>query len=480
MTDTASVPPATATSLTVSDVVSAKPPARARNLFKDKPSSFSNSRQPLLLAVLYAGRDSIGNAPLVDQVLEEIAGQAALGTLSEMNDHPFDRFLRMVTRFDLIEGATNRVVVSPSGMLHKRESNYPSTACGKPVGKNWLQQFARGADLKRRYRYGHETCSGCFADYDENSVSAYNGEIAQAYSDYAEQIEQAKELARNELIAFLHSAEAAKLLQGKLPLTDAILTGAEKLRKRASTISYWQMRQEVAKLFPSGKDGSHHNLPAEQAADRFLSAYATRVEGQLCQHYSADLARQLLARGPEHFAHVIFDCRRNLELAEEAIAAYGFLATLPLPSEEELAAMIALRSLDASSIVEQAMLPKLLVTTWLDGLLPRLRERYPEDKRLDPSLKKAYRLMPNRKPRHTNGTRYLDSGEFVTALRKHLTAEQMSSEHLAAEVNLAEDEINQILAGGQPSLTAYLTLNDWLPERGLAGVCSVDPEEEDE
>jgi hypothetical protein len=362
----------------------------------------------------------------------------------------------------LAEGETSRIVVSPTGMLHAGGAHYKDkghlkhTACGKSMNEKWMYCFARGASIHQLYRFSHKACSHCMSIGRE----LYPGEAEKAREDYKEVWEAALALAREALREGM-DGKIGDLLRHDMALNEKkfetlanILTSSKSTWQKSAEIDHqvfpgantWEIKEKIKK----------DEVPLTQNLKRF---------------FAAEVAKRALAAPRGQVATFLLtpstDERAMPNLIPQALTAYGDLGSLPLPGEVELAELLNedVERNDIHSFIQDYIIPKLLVTTWLNGLMESLREAYPENGgSLHPTILKAYRIMPGRKPKHTLGTHALNLGELFQALDSQRKQLGMNWESVAAEMNLTPENILALSKGEKPDVDTFLTLGAWVSD----------------
>lgn len=394
--------------------------------------------------------DKIASSQILQRIERQLAERIIDGSQPGTQSYEWLYFfLPLLTRLGLLEGATECVVVSPSGRLHHRDRpTADSTDCGKTVTGKWLLQFARGADIHPRYRYGHEICNGCLTTY----TSAYGNAYGNAYSKdssiarelYAADYEAAV-AAVTSTIRQLVTTKSAARLRTFAPLTADLIV---KISGCFTKTVAWQARNHAFELFADG---------LQEKAESLLEHWAVRGERSAHRAFARSLAERFCSLQRSYAIAMLF-AEVEPDLTPFAVQAYGSLADVPLPEPNVIAAALA-ASERAERSVENELLPMLLSTVWAEKMTSLIREAHHESgKNFPRMLLLAYRQLPGRKPKHHQGTHTIDQQGFVKALRSYMKEEKLSVEALAAEVNLDADEIEQVLQGEEPSLRAYFTL----------------------
>lgn len=436
--------------------------------------AYGHRREQLrsLAIAAFCAEELGSDAPALNQIEQVLVKQVLTSKISVHNLQraPWSSFfLACIGSFGLAEGETDRIVVSPTGMLHARDRQHwkdkqsasKHTSCGKSMNEKWLYRFARGGRTHQLYRFNHKSCSHCMGIGND----PYEGEGKQSREDYAEiwkdAVEQTTLLLRQALVG-----ELGDYVREQMPLDTSIFEKLVAVYAANSKAADYQLTNELNKqgiVWSTSYDlraalGKIEDATISEPLRRF---FASRLAEMILDAPRHQIASFLLT--PASSTHSAMP-----NLAVQAQAAYGSLDELPLPDAETLAGLLYEMGerRDIHTAIESFLLPKLLVSIWIDGLMQVARESFPENGgQLPETLLVAYRIMPGRKPSHTNGTHRLDLAALYQELDEHRSGIGMDWPSAAAEMNLDLAAIEAVAAGQQPDVNTFLTLAAWLRDR---------------
>lgn len=402
---------------------------------------------PVSLGLLAQNLDKIDASPVLQRIEARLVEKVICGEAPGQRSSLWDGwFLAFITVFRMFSGSTEATVVAPSGMLHRRHVTHMSTDCGKEMNEKWLLQFARGAEIDDDFKFGHKACKTCFR-YGGNQ-SAYQRDRAVSYNDFPELYAKASDLLRAYLRESL--AKYGQELQ-KIPFKTNTVASCIEAKAKWGLYSYMSREQVKQAL------GGDRTL----AASGFFNSFIPRAEKRLRYLIACELTERLQSVPADEGRAWLFRLCRQTEILKLAEQHYGSTEAIPMPEGEELAKLLAADS-SISNAFETTILPTLLTTLWLDTVMPLVRERYPEGRNLPKPILAAYRLMPNRKPRHTNGTSRFNQTAFTNSLRNKMKSEGLDVTNLAAESYLDPQVIEAVLAGEEPDFTTFFTLHEFI------------------
>lgn len=403
----------------------------------------SNFRLALLA---HAHGDGSGQAPLIAKLTEQ-CGRALLtgGSLASANS-AWEQFLYLLARFRVFAGESGLLVVSPNGMLHRRESEeHDSTRCGKSLNASWLKQFYRGAAVSTEFHFGHSHCSRCLSF--SSLRNGYEADMQRSFEDYKGIYEQALAITLKEYGRALKGREGARI-RSCCPLDDKLTA---KVLKSLSEDDWY----EIEDLLPED---------LSEIAEEFEERVSGRLTEQLMRALAAAAAEIVLGLPSSQIAAGFLGKESELQ-AIAMKACSGDTTYLPLPDKEHLTEIFA----GCTNVwsFDESLLAPLIADEWREALLPAIESRWnpkSTNKYHHPQwLIRAYRIMPGRQPLHTNGSLQLNLKEFSRMVKEQMRAEVINAEALAAELNLDLQALKSAVdAKVQPSLTLFLTVYEWL------------------
>jgi hypothetical protein len=401
--------------------------------------------------------------PLLSLLIETLTKRGATWSSANILSSTWTSyFLPTLALFGLAEGETEGIVISPTGMMHTRDPKSKKSDCGKEVNEKWLSQFHRGGNVHQLYRFSHpKLCSTCFSTYDNR---IYRGsDLSLAKKRYAKEWKGAKDLLYKILAKEITKGALGKKSKDHFAITEASFSLAVEISESTNHL-YTKKRDIAAQLFS--------NKYMTQALREEFASYNKNVLASLKSFLAGRIASEILAAPRGHVAHFLLTPygapSRMPSLVSFAFQAYGDLDLVPLPSESELAELLSLEKSSGfggtgqTDFLENIVIPKLLVTCWLDKMLPLVVAAYPEAPQgLAPTLQITYRMMPGRKAPHLNGTRALDVPSLYAALDKKRQQLEMPWESVAVEMCLAVEKITDLEKGIKPDVDSFLTMRQW-------------------
>lgn len=416
----------------------------------------------LLLALAAHSAEKLGNDfPVLDRI-EDLLVRVLL--MSGFTSYGYSRetgvwnsfYLTNAALFGLLNDETPRIVVSKSGMLHSRFNDDSHTDCSKPISGTWLPQFHRGGNIHSLYLFGMKCCSHCM-----NGALVFPREEALSKEQFASGWQTGEDAARLSIRAALNG-EFGEWLRTTFPVTDASLAKLpEILFSNGSPLN--KKSKVMTEVLCGIGDWSVRSM---------VSAESLKLLPPVRAAYAADLAERILAaerRAVMTYLLTPSKGERSMpNLVGAAEMGYGELANVELPKADVLSELLT-HGVGGShprhprEQIETVVIPNLLVSTWLETMMPHVRELWPENGgRLHATILTAYRQMPGRAPKHTLGTHLFDLDGFVSALDHRRKNYGMSWESVAAETNLAIERIQEILDGAKPNIDTFMTLSNWL------------------
>jgi hypothetical protein len=430
--------------VTLKQILSTSPSEAALERMRPLTQFDSDLFYPLSLALLAQNVEEIDSLPAIKAIEDSLVSLLIEGRgLSQRTRLWNDWFLTFITGFRMFSGSTEATVVAPSGMLHRRNPKEMKTDCGKQMNEKWLLQFARGAEVDPTYQFGQKPCKTCFKPY-SRPASAYARDIEASFADFPDLYAQADSVIRTYL------RESLKKHGDNLRKIDFKQNTIEKALATQALYGYhsYITRNEIRNLVGADRYSD---------ASLFFQRFIPRAESRLRRVLASELVKRLAQLPVETSREWFFRFGRNQEVVKIAEKAYGSLEAIPLPEGEELAELISSDS-NISVAFEKSIIPTLLTGLWLDKVMPLVREAYPESKNLPKPILTAYRMLPNRKPRHTRGTRCFAREAFQKALAAKMEEEGLDVANLAAEQYLAPETIQAVLDGQEPDFTTFFTL----------------------